>query len=285
MNYFNRNHAVALTDSQIRQYAPSVFAKEAHESRSDRFLPIPTIAVIKELEKEGFAVVSAQQSRARDASKRNYTKHMLRLRHVNDLANDNNRSRINDTHGEVILKNGNDGSCSYELLAGAYRLLCSNGLVGFSSMFEPIKVRHVGDAKKIADKVIDGTYRVIDETNNLLSSRDAWSQITMSHDAKMAFAEAAHIIRFGDSAGKVDTPIKPAQLIAPRRTADVGDSLWQVFNVAQEHIIKGGLSAFNPRTNRRSTTKEVKNIDNDIKLNRALWRIADHFAQQVKSAA
>ena len=283
--FYNRNHAVALSEDQIRQYAPSVFATEAHESRSERFLPIPTITVVKELEKEGFVIVSAQQSRARDESKKDFTKHMLRLRHVNDLANDNNRARMRDVHGEVILKNGNDGSCSYELLAGAYRLLCSNGLVGFSSMFEPIRVRHVGDASKIASNVIEGTYRVIEETNNLLASRDAWSQITLNQDAKMAFAEAAHIVKFGDSDGNVDTPIKPAQLIAPRRSGDSGNDLWTVFNVAQENVIKGGLSAYNQRTNRRTTTKEVKNIDNDIKLNRALWKVADYFAQRVKSAA
>jgi hypothetical protein len=31
--------------------------------------------------------------------------------------------------------------------------------------------------------------------------------------------------------------------------------------------------------------REVKSIDQDVKINRALWQITDHFARQVKSAA
>jgi hypothetical protein len=285
MNYFNRNHAVALSDSQIRQYAPSVFAKEAHESRSDRFAPIPTIAILKELEKEGFMVVSAKQSGARDQSKRNYTKHLLRLRHVDDLANHDSKARQKDTHAEIILRNANDGSSCYELMAGAYRLVCANGLIGFSPMFEGVKVRHTGDLRKVADNVIDGTFTVLNETNHLLASRDAWSDIRLSFDDKLALASAAHTVRFGDSEGHTDTPITPRQLLTVRRPADSGDDLWRVFNCIQENCIKGGLSAFNTKTNRQTGMREVKSIDQDVKINRALWQITDHFARQVKSAA
>jgi hypothetical protein len=46
----------ALTDDQLRAAVPSIFATEAHESRSARFTPIPTIKVLDGLRAEGFAV-------------------------------------------------------------------------------------------------------------------------------------------------------------------------------------------------------------------------------------
>lgn len=283
-NYANRYHSVELTESQLRAFAPSVFATEAHESRSDRFAPIPTMAVLGELKREGFVVVSAQQSRAKDETKKNFTKHMLRLRHVNDLEN-TGRDRMKDSHGEIILKNANDGSSTYQLMAGIYRLVCSNGMIGWSPLFDKVNVRHSGNLKKIADNVIEGTYRVLDESNHLLSVRDQWSQIQLTQDDQMALAESAHVVRFGDSEGKTDTPITPRHLLVTRRVADRGDDLWSTFNRIQENAIKGGLSAYNQNTRRMSTTREVKNIDNDVKINRALWQLADYFAKQVTSQA
>lgn len=279
-NVYNRSHSVALTDEQIFRFAPSVFAGEAHESRSERFRPIPTIKVVEALSKEGFVVVSAQQNNARE-DKRNYTKHLLRLRHVDDLANGNNKSRQHDTHGEIVLRNANDGTASYELMAGAYRLLCSNGMVGWSPLFESVKVRHSGNLETVARSVIEGTYTVVDETNHLLSKRDQWSSITLGDDARLALAEAAHVVKFGDKDGNTDTPITPRQLLTVRRSGDAGKDLWTTFNVIQENCIKGGLRAYNQNTQRRMSTRDVKSLDVDVKMNRALWKLTDFFADKV----
>ena len=42
-----------LSDDQIRAVAPSIFADDKHESRSDRYRYIATGAVLSELRKEG----------------------------------------------------------------------------------------------------------------------------------------------------------------------------------------------------------------------------------------
>ena len=41
---YGRNEA--LTDDALRARVPSIFAAEAHESRSARFAPVPTIDVL-----------------------------------------------------------------------------------------------------------------------------------------------------------------------------------------------------------------------------------------------
>ena len=44
----------ALSDEQLRAAVPSIFATDAHESRSARFAPVPTITVLDGLRAEGF---------------------------------------------------------------------------------------------------------------------------------------------------------------------------------------------------------------------------------------
>jgi Domain of unknown function (DUF932) len=98
-----------------------------------------------------------------------------------------------------------------------------------------------------------------------------------------AFAQAAHAVRFADSEGKVTTPIMPAQLLEPRRREDVGNDLWRTFNRVQENVIAGGLSAIqrdaSGRRVRRVSTRRINGIDQDVRLNRALWQLAAKLAE------
>jgi ParB family chromosome partitioning protein len=70
-----------LTEDQLRHYVPSVFADAPHDSRSDRYAYIPSVAVMRGLAGEGFLPVAAAQSRTKDDTRRDFTKHMVRFRH------------------------------------------------------------------------------------------------------------------------------------------------------------------------------------------------------------
>lgn len=276
----------ALSEDQMRRAAPSIFAVEAHASRSDRFAPIPTIEVLRALEKEGFSPVGVRQSGTRDATKYDFTKHMIRLRRLDDGA----RYQVGDTVCEIILKNANDGTSAYDLMAGLFRIRCLNSLVAQTATIDSVKVRHSGDA---IGKVIEGTYRVLNEAENVLAAPQDWSQIAMGAEARHALAEAAHVLRFGDADGKTETPIQPVQLLAPRRADDRANDLWTTLNVVQENCIRGGISARAPATidargrrqrGRMVTTREVKGIDQDVKLNKALWVLGERMSQILKNA-
>ncbi len=69
-----------LTIEELFRTVPSVFSEEKHESRSDRYTYIPTITLLDSLQKEGFYPFFACQTRVRDDSRRDHTKHLLRLR-------------------------------------------------------------------------------------------------------------------------------------------------------------------------------------------------------------
>lgn len=264
-----------LSEDEMRRSAPSIFAETAHPSRSERFAPIPTIEVLRKLQGEGFFPVGVKQSRSRDESRIEFTKHLIRLRRFDNVE----QYRAGDTVCEILLKNANDGTAAYDLLAGLFRILCLNSLVAQTDTVDSLRVKHTGD---VANKVIGGTYKVLEMAKAALAAPQDWPQIKLDRAEQNAFAEAAHVARFGNADGNVQTPIKPAQLLIARRTGDQQENLWTTYNVVQENCIKGGLSAMGRDANnrpRRSTTRHVGGIDQDVKLNRALFTLATKMAE------
>jgi len=63
---------------------------------------------------------------------------------------------------EIILRNANDGTAAYDLMAGVWREVCLNGLVVLQSGIDSIKVRHNG--RRVLDDVVEGTYKVLGQT-------------------------------------------------------------------------------------------------------------------------
>ena len=68
------------------------------------------------------------------------------------------------------------------------------------------------------------------------------------------------------------------RIIKPRAWYDKGTDLWTAFNIVQENLIKGGLPGRTAK-GKRTTTRAVTGIDGDIKLNQALWKMAEEFAK------
>lgn len=270
-----------LTDDVIRAVAPSVFQAEAHESRSARFKAIPTFEVLNGLRAEGFLPFYAGQSTTRDESKRDFTKHMIRLRHAN-LANAEGQAF------EVVLINGNDGSAAYHMLPGFIRFACENGAI-VGETFDEIKVRHTGNA---VDQVIEGAYRVIEEAPQLCEQVEEFKTRMLTKDHKVILARAAHVARFGfaeDEEGNViegkindRAPVGPAALLGVRRVDDQGDDLWRTWNRVQENTVRGGLEGRIQGSNgkaRKATTRGVNGIGQNVNLNRALWTLQEEMAR------
>lgn len=265
--------ARALDEDELHSLAPSIFATVAHESRSASFKPIATIEVLRGLMTEGFMPVGARQSVARDESRRSFAKHLIRLRRIDDDA----KFRVGDVVTEIILKNANDGTSGYNLMAGLFRIRCLNSLVAQTGTLDQVNVWHLGG--NVRDKVIEGTYRVMEKARAALEAPQAWSQIPLDTGERQAFAMAAHELRFDDPQA---TPIKPDQFLHARRSDDMGRDLWTTFNVVQENAIRGGLTGYKvDERNRRHrvSTREIKGIDQDVKLNKALWTLASEMAK------
>jgi len=100
-----------------------------------------------------------------------------------------------------------------------------------------------------------------------------WQQIQLTEQEALAFAESAHSLRFDEEAHTVE----PGRLLEVRRGADQGNDLWRVTNRIQENLTQGGQRFRYQDENhntRRSRTRQIKGIDQDTKLNKAIWSLA-----------
>lgn len=256
-----------MTNEEMHRVAPSIFAEAKHESRSERYAYIPTINVLDGLRREGFLPFMVGQSRSRVPGKAEFTKHIIRLRHADKT----------DVGGspEVILINSHDGTSSYQMLAGYFRFVCMNGLV-CGEKTDDIRVMHKGD---ITQYVVEGAHQVLGKLGQVTENREIMQQLTLNRDERQVFAQAALVARYGEETA----PIRSNQLLETRRVDDRTNDLWTTYNVVQENMIQGGLQGRTANL-RRTTTREIKGIDANTNINRALWTLATEMAK-LKSAA
>jgi hypothetical protein len=229
--------SLALSDEQIRQVAPSVFAASKYAERSERYTYIPTGEILAELRQEGFQPFKALQTHCRHADKRPFTKHLLRLRHVSHFA-----VGVGEDVNEIILINSHDGTSAYQMLAGVYRVVCSNGLV-CSEVEIDIRIPHKGDVK---GRVIEGAYSVLHQFEQINQHKAQMKSLLLSGEEQAALARAALALRYDTDSEPA--PITEEQLLAHRRFEDRKPDLWTTFNRIQENLLKGRLArAFGDR--------------------------------------
>nr|WP_249543348.1 DUF932 domain-containing protein [Escherichia coli] len=277
-------------------YVPGIFGEDKHTSRSQNYTYIPTITVLESLQREGFQPFFACQTRVRDPGRRGYTKHMLRLRRAGE---------INGEHvPEIILLNSHDGTSSYQMLPGYFRFVCQNGCVCGQSLGEvhdgtssyqmlpgyfrfvcqngcvcgqslgEVRVPHRGN---VVDRVIEGAYEVVGVFDRIEEKRDAMQSLILPPPARQALAQAALTYRYGDE----HQPVTTADILTPRRREDYGKDLWSAYQTIQENMLKGGISGRSAK-GKRIHTRAIHSIDTDIKLNRALWVMAETLLESMR---
>lgn len=271
--YVSRSEPIEV--DHLRHIAPSVFAEQAHGSRSDKYSYIPTSEVLGRLMNEGFRPYAVAQGGSRDEGKRGFTKHMIRLRH------DSQSLQVGGTHNEIVLLNSHDGTSSYRLMAGVYRLVCSNGLVVADNVLADVRVSHKGD---VAGLVLDGCIELMQRLPEVSESIREMDSVRLSPEEQRAFAVAALAVRYEDA----ESPIRPDQVLAPRRREDAAPTIWQTLNTTQENLIRGGVSYVQRDSNgyrvARRKTREIQGIDQNTALNRAIWTLGEEM-RKIKAAA
>lgn len=138
----------ALDNEALHRHVPSVFAREAHDSRSERYVYVPTIEIVEGLRREGWFPFFAVQAVPRDGSRHGHAKHMLRLRRDDGIGK--------PEAAEVIIVNSHDGTSAYQMFAGMLRFVCTNSMIA-GERFEEVRVPHKGG---IQDQIIEGVYTV-----------------------------------------------------------------------------------------------------------------------------
>lgn len=292
-----------MNDRPIIDLAPykSINATHEHSHLSEKYSFVPTTRIIDLLDKEGWRPMSITENRVRTVDKLGYQKHMLRFRHEAHLDGSNLKGGLIP---EVVLTNSHDGSTAFQIMAGIFRIVCGNGLIVADSMFAAFSIKHIGFRD---EDIINATYSVAKETPRIMDRVHQFQSLTLKKDEQWAFAEMASQVRFpqlasvAENSGDImlvnedgnvkggNRKILVEELLKPRREEDAKPTLWNTYNIIQEKFVRGepkkdedafnNTWLFNPTRSRHQRTRGIKNIHENIRINRILWALTEKMAE------
>jgi len=268
----NNMNNFGLSNNQLIEMAPAVGATEPMAGASDRYSFVPTTSAIDLLRDCGWLPQHVKQSSTRVSGRDGYQKHIIRFS-MGEL--DMGAERV-----DLLLVNSHNRGSAFELLASIWRKICGNGLLSAAQIFS-FKHKHINFNP---EDFMASAQKIAENAGQLACHVDEMKQIELLPAERTIFANTVHEYVYQDA--KLP-PIQPEQLLEERRYDDDGNDLWPTFNVVQENLVKGGLRGFGKNRHGRTikkTTRAVKSLDRDIKLNKALWSMAEQMGE-LKAAA
>lgn len=254
---------IPLTEQEIKEKAPSVYAEEPSGHVSDKYTFIPTTQVIEDMENLGWRVYSAEQRSARTKVRNNFTKHLLRFR--ND--------RLEDIMGctpEITLTNSHDGRNAFQFYVGLYRNEDDSSFVIKHQAVEGLRIKHQWYT---LDEVRSVTQKVIDHLPILIEQSELLGNTTISTVEQRNYIVKAMMTRWGQDYPNILSQV----LMKPLRGDTV--TLWDAFNNIQKHILNGGITYELP-SKRKQTVRAITNVDLKIKINEELWEVTQEYVKQ-----
>ena len=259
---------VAISDEELQRLAPSIFASQPIEGVSDRYSFLPTSSILKGMRKSGWVPVRVEQQSVRTEARRGFQKHLIRFARLEHL----DRWEKNQVRPEVVLLNSHDKSSAYQLHCGLFRLICSNGVVVAEETFQRISIKHSGFNP---DSVIEASFKVLGAVPDIMNKVRLFQDRTLTDAERLALATGAATYRWEDPN---KAPVNASMLLNPRRYGDGAKDLWTTLNTVQENVIRGGQHDYSrrrPDGSRMPKSRAIKGIDEDMKLNKALWQMAE----------
>jgi hypothetical protein len=248
-----------LNFETLKTQVPAIFTTSPSPKMSDRYTFVPTMDILGNFEQEGWKVYSAKQT-----GRSQFATHEIRLRNGELPA-------VGDSLIEAVIRNSHNGLTTFSVSSGLHRLVCSNGLTVPTSLAEQFNIRHqnfdLGEVRRLTDSFAS-RLPIIQESLVKMENRE----LTM--DEKVGFVKGAAAIRWKE--GNMPSTMSIEEILNPLRDGDVGDSLWKVFNVVQEKMVRGGVGYRSGR-GRLTSMRELKNISVVNNVNTKLWELAESY--------
>jgi hypothetical protein len=258
-----------LSVDGIMQRAPSVFAEDKSERLTSRYHSLNTSDLLPVLADYGYHPVQAAQKRARKGEQR-HAAHMVAFAKG---ANGDGGLR-----SEIIAYNSHDGTSGVKLFAGAYRFICSNGIIageGFKA-----NVRHTHRAMAGFEEMLQG---IITSLPKMMDTIATLRQQRMDYDEAKELATKAVQLRWDflegayvpDDMSKgtyaTDKTVRDA-LSCQRREDDAFDA-WTVLNRIQENVVRGNVMvrSITDRSQGERKARPIASIQEHIRVNQQLF--------------
>jgi hypothetical protein len=267
-----KNHE-ALEDNEIKYLAPVAFKSEmttqevADLGLSNHYSFVPTMNVVKDLQTMGWDCVDAKQVKSRKKSTQGYQKHMLTFEHP--------KYKVEgvEEYPQLLLTNSHDGGNAFQLSAGIFRLVCSNGLVIKTEDYGSQRLIHKGYSFEAVQEMVEGFIATIDETMTRIT---AMKRTQLDKDQMTEFAKQAALLRFTSKSyneDNIDKVVYIDELLEATRDEDSGKRLWEVFNRVQERLV-GGNYHYKGTKDKPRKARPIKNFKQNFEVNKKLSELA-----------
>lgn len=277
MMRFSGNLQKFLTEDEIRQRCPLVFATSpTNDKVSEKYTVANTYTVIQDMEKLGWKVVRAAQRKATKKSSGRFSYHMVALQNpdIKITKQVGEGEEIVDCYPQIILTNSHDGLNCFQFRAGLYRCICSNGLVISDGELSEFKIRHIyytfEELRKVVEKIIAALPGRVEKMTQM-------ANVQLTKEQKLEFARKALGIRKGIGVEELQADQETYEdLLTPLRKEDEGDSLWNVYNVLQEKITKGGY--FEAKEGKKARkVRKVTSFIKELDLSKKIDEVAKSY--------
>ena len=260
-----------LSEDDILARAPAVFAEDKAERLTDRYASLMTADLLPVLRDYGYHHVQAAQKRARKG-KPEHTSHLLAFSRGSDIGT------VNDVRSEVLLYNSHDGTTGVKLMAGAYRFVCSNGIVRGEGT--SVSIRHTHKAMQDFEDMLR---RIVEGVPATMDTIEAMRQRQMSRDEAHAFARQAVELRWDILQGAyvADDTTKGTyadtttirQALAHQRAEDNCSDAWTVFNRVQENVLRGNVfvKSLTDKGLRERKARPIASIQEHVRVNQQMF--------------
>ena len=277
MMRFSGNLQKFLTEDEIRQRCPLVFATSPTNSKvSEKYTVANTYTVIQDMEKLGWKVVRAAQRRATKKSSGRFSYHMVALQNpdIKITKQVDGGEEIVECFPQIILTNSHDGLSCFQFRVGLYRCICSNGLVISDAELSEFKIRHIYYSFENLRAVVG---RILEALPGKVERMSQMNNVLLSEDQKLDFAKKALSIRKGVKEEELQMDEETYKdLLTPVRKEDEGSSLWNVYNVLQEKIVKGGYTTAEEGKKARKVRK-VTSFIKELDFSRRIDEVAQSY--------
>lgn len=259
-----KNVFTEMSMEDIKNSAPSIFQTNQKAGLSEHYVHIPTNKVIDDMISLGWKPCQAVEIKARKKHTKGFQRHMIKFFNPSIEIEGSNGDNV---YPQILLTNSHDGLSSFKFQIGLFRLVCSNGLVVCDQSYGDFKLRHMGYTFEDLQAKIN---EAVEAFPGLVQKINEFQNVELSDIQITEFAGKAAMIRFGEN-----VTVDLNELIAVERNEDAGNSLWTVFNRVQEKLLTGGCSYRMGAKMRKA--RAVKNFSQDLKINEALWELAEEY--------
>ena len=209
---------------------------------------IPTLDVITKLQNEGWQLKGVDEQRGKN---RKISSNYVQMHHP-DFAVKNSKGK-DEAYTSITISNSCNGAKPLQMNIGMFRQVCSNGLIRFDEQAEQEKIKHVKVNYMNLDRFITS---VTNKTSKLLTEVNEMKRKGLSIEDMRKLAIEAASLRYSNL-----DDINIDDLLVVNRVEDESNDLWTVFNRIQENL-----------------THDVNNMNEDIRLNKQLFSLAEQYA-------